>query len=459
VWLFVLLCVCSAMTSNGTRIPCQVIKQGAESGSNIIVKTFVQPQPATAIVSKDDLKSLVSVSSSSIFNTKGLHKSMIVYALLKLDNDDQKQLKEATVFQECRPGQSQANVMIPSLSQLKTLGLDQIYVPKEDGLSVGGGKGRGGVVVGEFTRAGFMANKQDPTKRKLNQDRFVVIRGVGGSKDVDLFGVLDGHGDDGHFVSEYVKTLLPQIINKISLKTLMSNPANSLKTVVAKVIAKLKKVKENKKIQDKAVPKFDVETSGTTCCISLRIKSVLHTLNIGDSRVVLISKQQVQKDTSAGDDDAKKKSKTMKINIVAKALSRDHKPTDPEERQRIILAGGRCAKLGPKDPMRVLPRYANFPGLAVTRTVGDFWGEGIGLTALPEMSVHELTSNDLAAVWASDGIWEWLPNSIVSQILFRHIQDPNKACYELVQRAKHLWNMKTDGSYHDDITCVVARFD
>jgi len=220
--------------------------------------------------------------------------------------------------------------------------------------------------------------------------------------------------------------------------------------------------------RDKAIPKFDVETSGTTCCMSLRIKSVLHTLNIGDSRVILISKQQVflqdkrkgldgEEELDAADADAS--AKVKKLKIIAKALSRDHKPTDPEERQRIILAGGRCAKLGPKDPMRVLPRYANFPGLAVTRTVGDFWGEGIGLMALPEMSVHSLTSNDLCAVWASDGIWEWLPNSIVSQIVYRHIQDPSKGAYELVQKAKHMWDTKTDGSYHDDITCVVARFD
>ena len=300
--------------------------------------------------------------------------------------------------------------------------------------------GLGGVAAALSTRAGFMANKSDPTKRKVNQDRGVMIRKVGGVDDIDIFGVLDGHGDNGHLASEAVKSQLEKFFENVDVKKVMSEPEATLKTAIEQSVEMLRSVHESFKKKDKQQQlKFDVGTSGTTACLTLRIKSKLYTANVGDSRAVLIRKKNGK--------------------LFAVPLSRDHKPEDPEERERIITAGGRCAKLGPKQPMRVLPRYADFPGLAVTRSVGDFWGEGIGLKAIPEFKQQELSREDLFVVWASDGIWEWLSNELVGRLVKASITDLDQAGKLLVDKARQMWDKNTDGSYHDDITCVIARFD
>ena len=44
---------------------------------------------------------------------------------------------------------------------------------------------------------------------KKNQDSYFLIRDFRGIKNVHLFGVLDGHGINGHLVSDYVKNRFP----------------------------------------------------------------------------------------------------------------------------------------------------------------------------------------------------------------------------------------------------------
>ena len=38
---------------------------------------------------------------------------------------------------------------------------------------------------------------------------------MAGIKDLWLLGVMDGHGVNGHFVSQYVKQHLPQVLNNL----------------------------------------------------------------------------------------------------------------------------------------------------------------------------------------------------------------------------------------------------
>ena len=48
------------------------------------------------------------------------------------------------------------------------------------------------------------------SQSKINQDSFLVIKNFGNFKDVWLSGVFDGHGQYGHFVSNYIKENLPK---------------------------------------------------------------------------------------------------------------------------------------------------------------------------------------------------------------------------------------------------------
>jgi serine/threonine protein phosphatase PrpC len=95
--------------------------------------------------------------------------------------------------------------------------------------------------------------------------------------------------------------------------------------------------------------------------------------NAGDSRAILI--------VEGGESNEDK--------IIP--LSRDHKPEIKEETQRINKCGGRVERYsenGVKSgPFRVWLKNENFPGLAMSRSVGDFVAESVGVICEPGMNL------------------------------------------------------------------------
>lgn len=60
------------------------------------------------------------------------------------------------------------------------------------------------------TRQGFI-----PGQQKTNQDSFIIHKDFSGIKNLWMMGVCDGHGLQGHLVSNFVKINLPKILNEI----------------------------------------------------------------------------------------------------------------------------------------------------------------------------------------------------------------------------------------------------
>ncbi len=50
------------------------------------------------------------------------------------------------------------------------------------------------------TRTGFI-----PQMRKVNQDSYLILKDFASIKNLWMLGVMDGHGVNGHSVSQYVK--------------------------------------------------------------------------------------------------------------------------------------------------------------------------------------------------------------------------------------------------------------
>ena len=75
------------------------------------------------------------------------------------------------------------------------------------------------VIHAAKTRTGFVPNKPG----KVNQDQFFVIKDFTNIKNLWFMGVCDGHGVNGHKVSEHVKKMLP--INMEYLDTLLLQEA------------------------------------------------------------------------------------------------------------------------------------------------------------------------------------------------------------------------------------------
>ena len=61
---------------------------------------------------------------------------------------------------------------------------------------------------------------------KVNQDAHILFPNMNNKTWQHFFGVCDGHGPLGHFVSAYIKNTLPQVVK--SIKNLDSDPYEGL---------------------------------------------------------------------------------------------------------------------------------------------------------------------------------------------------------------------------------------
>ena len=72
----------------------------------------------------------------------------------------------------------------------------------------------------------------------------------------------------------------------------------------------------------------------------------------------------------------------------SKMLTRDHKPDDPDERERITAMNGRIESYKGRygenvGPARVWLKTEQYPGLAMSRSIGDACAHSVGVSALP----------------------------------------------------------------------------
>ena len=148
---------------------------------------------------------------------------------------------------------------------------------------------------------------------------------------------------------------------------------------------------------------IDSDFSGTTCVVGILRGSELHVCNIGDSRVFL-----AVRDAGTGA-------------LTPMPISRDHKPEIPEERARIVAHGGRVHSVtyadGEEGPQRVWLADVDIPGLAMSRSLGDVVAHSAGVVSTPETHTLRLLPAHAFLVWGSDGLFEFLSNAEVLEIL------------------------------------------
>ena len=287
-------------------------------------------------------------------------------------------------------------------------------------------------------------------KTKTNQDSFVIKTNINNIKDFNMFGVLDGHGQDGHFVSEFVSELIPsQIINHPEIKILKNTEAiyQKLKENNCKIITQAF-ITADKQLGNM---EFDVSESGCTCCLVIHLGKHILCANTGDSRAILVFDQA----------NSINKKDLNYLNVVP--LSIDFKPELPEETNRIVMAGGEVEQM--KDeygeglgPYRVWAKGKDYPGLAMSRSIGDLKGKSIGVIPDPGILEYNLNNSTKYIVVCSDGVWEFLENQTVMNIGKKFYLENNASafCHELVSKAFDEW--QENDSIVDDITAVIAFF-
>ena len=101
-------------------------------------------------------------------------------------------------------------------------------------------------------------------------------------------------------------------------------------------------------------------------------------------------------------------------------------------------------------------KHKQLPGLAMTRSLGDFVAKTVGVTCDPEIKVFpSITEHDKAVVIASDGIWDRIPNEEMAATLkdYHEKRDPEGAANHLVKMSVERW--QRDHGMIDDITIVI----
>ena len=196
---------------------------------------------------------------------------------------------------------------------------------------------------------------------------------------------------------------------------------------------------------------FDVLQSGTTCCLIIHIGKHILCANTGDSRALVTF-----------DESNYKNSKKLN-NLQAVALSIDYKPELPEESKRIMMSGGVIEKIRDEygqgvGPFRVWAGEEDYPGLAMSRSIGDLRGKSVGIIPNPGILEYDLNKTTKFIIACSDGVFEYLTNEKVKDLgkKFYIENDASEYCHKLIKLAFDQW-LKND-TFVDDITAVVAFF-
>ena len=204
------------------------------------------------------------------------------------------------------------------------------------------------------------AGKGEDGFTKVNQDSFLVLQNEYNLKDFNIFAVMDGHGINGHLVSRFVTKYFTSFFKK-------NKKMNSSNSNEDQIFYRLKKnehevLKRAFRHAERDIEKnsdIDANFSGTTCVMVFQVGNRILCGNVGDSRAIMVK----------GD--------------KAIPLSIDQKPDDPEESKRIRENGGEISQYeedGEKSgPFRVWQKGEVYPGIAMSRSIGDFVASKLGV--------------------------------------------------------------------------------
>ncbi len=258
-----------------------------------------------------------------------------------------------------------------------------------------------------------------------NQDNYSYCK----IKDIELFCVHDGHGTCGHIVSYRTVRTLPYYI--IKSRNFPSNIENAIMDGYEACQRDL--------IAHSVDGGFDLQISGCACTLALKRGNTLWLSNAGDSRIIV-----GQLDSSA---------------VVMETV--DHKPTTPCERQRLEQRGSEVHTFrfdnGHVEISRVFVKGKDYPGLCMSRSLGDQSVKECGVTAVPDIISMNIEPGKHFVVLASDGVWEFIPSKLVASSLSKRIvpEGGSKCIDRILTESKKRWK-QNEGSYCDDITAMLV---
>lgn len=198
-------------------------------------------------------------------------------------------------------------------------------------------------------------------QRASQEDRSVLIE-LGPAR---LFiGVFDGHG--GPEAAEIAARLLPTLFRQHLDGE--PEPTTAFERAYCETDQRLTRVE-----------------GGTTAVTAFLDHDRLVCANVGDGRLLVVGE-------------------------TVRQLSTDHRVENPAERERVVHAGAAI------EPPYVIKAGA---GLMPTRSLGDHFFRDVGIIPEPSITTHELRPDDHWIVAGTDGLFDYLKNDSVAEILRR----------------------------------------
>ena len=151
-------------------------------------------------------------------------------------------------------------------------------------------------------------------------------------------------------------------------------------------------------------------------------------INLGDSKSLLITEDN----------------QAIDLNAV-------HNPEDINERERIEKNGGEISRVDWADygPLRVFYKGKHY-----------FNAEPLGINTIPDIREYDIfEKKPKIIVLATDGVWQFLSNEKVKNILLPYYDEDNisGAAQKLVRSALRMWENKNP-NFIDDITVIILFF-
>lgn len=297
-------------------------------------------------------------------------------------------------------------------------------------------------------------------------------------RDALLLCEMDGHGIGGEKVVQHCQSFAVDYFRS-HIDLALDNPVKFLTDLN----------EDCDKSLNRAV---DCQAAGCTAVMLLYSKGVMHFSCIGDSRAMLATSAppaEVRACQPARGDDKTllaeikhRRSVSPETAFTAVQMTQDQKPEDPAELARIREAGGVVMRLEDSTgrrvgPYRVWKVEGLYPGLAMSRSLGDSIAHEIGVTGTPIITSHnETLGMDFFLVLASDGVWDVMENQEVCDFIeaYRHktlreVQEPKQLtsvqpetvtiaqllCEEARARWVHI--VEAEDVHIDDISCLILE--
>uniref|UniRef100_A0A0G4FNN5 PPM-type phosphatase domain-containing protein n=1 Tax=Chromera velia CCMP2878 TaxID=1169474 RepID=A0A0G4FNN5_9ALVE len=316
-----------------------------------------------------------------------------------------------------------------------------------------------------------------------NQDNFFVAQCEEGG--ATLCGVLDGHGDYGHFVSLRLAQSLPHFIMTSSY---WKGRADGEEKDLKRALRNAFELAQTDLKLFSILHGVDIACSGSTAVVAVRRGPDLFVAHVGDSKAVLalpagsalvsptppepLTEEEKEKEAKKTDEERKEeakrlteeiaRSKGMQVHYNPKQdmtyieVTTDHNGLLEEEARRIEASGGRIKRT--KSSCRVCISEED-GGLAMTRALGDLESATVGVLHKPSVAQLRLKEDSGAFLTlGSDGIWDVMGIEETLGVTEKKIKARGANCAMdwIVTESWRRW--KEQMAVTDDLTALSLQF-